>query len=352
VLERKDSTSNPLTAKHLAKLLSVCVFLALFLFYCIQAFSPRVHSQPTIAAATTQPPVADVGQDCKQCHGGIVENFVSEAHGKSAKFLSDSRASSCQVCHTNSAEHAKASSRTKSGADPGNPAKLAVSSANESCLQCHSRDRYLSEWKGGKHDRNDVSCLSCHSVHHTKFPQWTAAARQRSLENRTLGLIDVNAADAMLSSLTVEETCFQCHSDKRKAMLQRSTHLFRSENKVMKVGCSSCHNPHGGRGPKMLVGRTLNDTCFQCHAEKRGPFLWEHAPVQENCMTCHTPHGSNNTRLLAKRSHQSCMSCHINMLARHSTVAGFDVFTFNQGCINCHTQIHGSNHPSGRAFTR
>jgi hypothetical protein len=33
-------------------------------------------------------------------------------------------------------------------------------------------------------------------------------------------------------------------------------------------------------------------------------------------------------------------------------VAGFDVFTYNKGCVNCHTQIHGSNHPSGRAFTR
>ena len=29
-------------------------------------------------------------------------------------------------------------------------------------------------------------------------------------------------------------------------------------------------------------------------AEKRGPFLWEHAPVVENCTNCHTPHGSAN----------------------------------------------------------
>ena len=35
-----------------------------------------------------------------------------------------------------------------------------------------------------------------------------------------------------------------------------------------------------------------------------------------------------------------------------ATVAGFDVFTFNRGCVNCHSQIHGSNHPSGRTFTR
>ncbi|MBA2493567.1 MAG: hypothetical protein H0V31_02585 [Acidobacteria bacterium] len=244
------------------------------------------------------------------------------------------------------------SSPTKSGADPGNPAKSTASQANESCLQCHSRDRYISNWRGGKHDRNDVSCLSCHSVHHTKFSQSIAASHKRSVGNGSLDLTEVKSPESMLSSLTVDETCLRCHSDKRKAFLQRSTHLFRTENKIAKMNCASCHNPHGGEGPKMLQSRTLNETCFQCHAEKRGPFLWEHAPVQESCMTCHAPHGSNNAALLTRRTHQLCQVCHINMLARHQTVAGFDVFTFNRSCVNCHSQIHGSNHPSGKAFTR
>ena len=86
------------------------------------------------------------------------------------------------------------------------------------------------------------------------------------------------------------ETCFRCHSNIRKAQYQRSTHLFRTENHAMKVSCVSCHNPHGGEGRKMLVASSTNETCYQCHAEKRGPFLWEHAPVQENCMTCHSAH--------------------------------------------------------------
>ncbi len=42
----------------------------------------------------------------------------------------------------------------------------------------------------------------------------------------------------------------------------------------------------------------MNETCYTCHADKRGPFLWEHQPVNEDCTNCHTPHGSNITPLL------------------------------------------------------
>jgi hypothetical protein len=42
------------------------------------------------------------------------------------------------------------------------------------------------------------------------------------------------------------------------------------------------------------------------------------------------------------------------MLPRHSTTAGqaLDIWSINRGCANCHGQVHGSNHPGGRTFTR
>jgi DmsE family decaheme c-type cytochrome len=266
-----------------------------------------------------------VGEKCERCHSEIVASFALDLHGKSAKFLDDpSLEAKCEKCHGDGKKHM----RTRKPEDILNPAKLSATQANESCLQCHSRDRDMFDWRGGRHERTDMSCLSCHSAHHAKSPEY------------------------MLASLTAEEGCFRCHKDQRKAQFLRSTHLFRTENRVVKVGCASCHNPHGGEGRKMLQASSINETCYQCHAEKRGPFLWEHDPAQENCLTCHTPHGSNQASLLTARSHQLCQQCHVNMLPRHSTVAGFGVFTFNRGCVNCHSQIHGSNHPSGRAFTR
>ena len=63
--------------------------------------------------------------------------------------------------------------------------------------------------------------------------------------------------------------------------------------------CSDCHNPMGGPGDtKALKEFTVNETCYNCHADKRGPLLWEHQPVRENCLNCHTPHGSNQPRLM------------------------------------------------------
>ena len=104
----------------------------------------------------------------------------------------------------------------------------------------------------------------------------------------------------------------------------------------------------------MLKEHTVNNLCYTCHAEKRGPFLWDHPPVREDCMNCHSPHGSNNPKLLTARVHLLCQQCHIHMLPRHSTTAGkpLDIWSINRGCANCHAQVHGSNHPGGRTLTR
>jgi predicted CXXCH cytochrome family protein len=59
-----------------------------------------------------------------------------------------------------------------------------------------------------------------------------------------------------------------------------------------------------------MVKNTITETCYTCHAEKRGPFLWEHAPVVEDCTNCHSPHGSNVTPLLKTRAPMLCQTCH------------------------------------------
>jgi DmsE family decaheme c-type cytochrome len=119
--------------------------------------------------------------------------------------------------------------------------------------------------------------------------------------------------------------------------------------------CADCHNPHGSAGPHQLRAATVNDLCTTCHADKRGPFLWEHAPVRENCTTCHLAHGSNNAKVLASREPFLCQRCHA--ATRHpGTLYDKPDLTsnrlLNRSCTNCHSQIHGSNHPSGKTFLR
>jgi DmsE family decaheme c-type cytochrome len=138
------------------------------------------------------------------------------------------------------------------------------------------------------------------------------------------------------------------------------------------MACSDCHTPHGSAGPHLLLKNTVNETCYTCHAEKRGPFLWEHSPVNDECTTCHTPHGSTNAPLLRTRVPYLCQECHsgdhaaaINSGANLQDGAATTVNGImplggaaaraqlgGRACLNCHVLIHGSNHPAGAKYQR
>jgi DmsE family decaheme c-type cytochrome len=164
----------------------------------------------------------------------------------------------------------------------------------------------------------------------------------------------------LLSKGTQQEKCFTCHKEQRADTLKISTHPIDAGKMV----CTDCHNPHGAAGPKLLKMNTVNETCWQCHADKRGPFLWEHQPAVEDCTNCHTPHGSNITPLLKSRPPFLCQECHNGPHNSKSAVGpnagGFQdglsptnaaksglIFPSTQatarGCMNCHAMVHGSN---------
>ena len=112
-------------------------------------------------------------------------------------------------------------------------------------------------------------------------------------------------------------------------------------------------NPHGGFGQKMIKADSVNELCYTCHAEKRGPFRFEHPPVVENCLTCHEVHGSNHNNMLVRKTPQLCQGCHDVGDEHHSAEPFTSRNTFKgpapsermvgRACLNCHTNIHGSN---------
>jgi DmsE family decaheme c-type cytochrome len=257
---------------------------------------------------------------CAACHDEISAKFAGSAHGKA--FLHDEEYSeaSCVSCHGSGAEH------MESG-DPAQilqPAKASADKANEACLSCHSNDETRAHWRGSVHEAAGLKCAQCHSVHGS------------------------GPSHGKMVYETVNDLCVSCHTSQKMSMTQRSTHPLLSG----KLDCASCHNPHGTGAEHNLKADSVNDLCYSCHQEKRGPFLWEHSPVREDCMTCHKSHGSNNDKLLVARPAQLCQSCHLQ--GRHQTVAGLStaMWNVNRACLNCHAQIHGSNHPSGPLFQR
>jgi DmsE family decaheme c-type cytochrome len=161
---------------------------------------------------------------------------------------------------------------------------------------------------------------------------------------------------ALLAKATEFDTCGSCHL-RRKSALMRSAHMPMREGSMT---CASCHNPHGSTGPSLLKQDSVNDNCYTCHAEKQAPMLWEHPPVKENCLTCHDAHGSLHPRMQVAKQPRICQQCHDE--TRHPTQPYADASTapeffpnsrmFDRGCLNCHSQIHGSNHPAGMRFLR
>ena len=172
------------------------------------------------------------------------------------------------------------------------------------------------------HDNRGLMCTNCHTV-----------MKQVSRKSQ-------------LKTAFEPDTCFQCHKD-RRAQMFRSSHMPLREGKMV---CSDCHNPHGSFTEALLKKNSINDVCYTCHAEKRGPFLFEHLPVRENCDNCHDPHGSVNEASLKMSRPRICFECHG---AGHGSTSTLNSqTTMSRSCQNCHTQVHGSNAPAGGALQR
>lgn len=251
----------------------------------------------------------------------------------------DKRTPTCTDCHGDSDKHRLHKGSDKPPAVDRSFRKSSTTPAearNEACLTCHKGGNRM-QWVGSQHEAGDVACNSCHQVHNKK--------------------------DKVRDKVAQGEVCFTCHKQQRAETMRSSTHPVRAGG----VACSNCHNVHGSNGPKLLVKNTTNETCWTCHAEKRGPFLWEHPSASDDCMNCHSPHGSNQPTLLKVRQPYLCSSCHI--AGGHSTTAirsGNDLGAgvvpgaaasaapqmVGKSCTNCHTEVHGSNHPSGARFVR
>jgi len=267
---------------------------------------------------------------CLGCHS--VEPFFSTKHARRGDPRSPFAGLQCEACHGPGGKHVKgmlAGQMVPITTTFGPKSKQTAAQQNKPCLGCHERDSRM-EWKGSQHEAGEVACASCHQLH--------------------------TARDRVLTANGQTETCLACHIRQRGDFYKASVHPVRYGT----MRCSDCHSPHGsGAAGKLLAKPTLNQTCYACHAEKRGPLLWEHAPVSEDCSLCHTPHGSVHPALLKKPAPLLCQQCH--------SPAGHPSFAYTpQGlpggtpsgfllagsCTNCHSQVHGSNHPSGARLMR
>jgi DmsE family decaheme c-type cytochrome len=261
---------------------------------------------------------------CLGCHTSQATAFEQTLMGRIGKVQKGKM--ECENCHGAGSAHVKAGGGRGVGgiiSFRDNDKSRPVEANNAICLNCHENG-HRTYWNGSTHETRGLACTNCHQV-----------MKRTSVKNQ-------------MKKDTEADTCFQCHKDRQAQMLS-SAHMPQREGKMT---CSDCHNPHGSFSEALLKENSVNDTCYKCHADKRGPFLWEHYPVRDNCTNCHRPHGSNNEKMLKMMVPRLCAQCHT---AGHGSAPLGNpaaVQSFNRGCLNCHSKIHGSNAPGGILFQR
>ncbi|MBF0505703.1 MAG: DmsE family decaheme c-type cytochrome [Nitrospirae bacterium] len=319
---RKLSWRIGMQKKYLILLLIPLVFLL--------ASVSKSRSSEDATKETTEKEGFIGAETCQGCHETQYATYAKTIHSKK-HVKGPASQDACETCHGPGAKHVEKGGGR--GVDIFAFDKKADPRAKTAkCLACHEEQRQQKFWSMSKHKAEDVSCDNCHSPH--------------------------RGGDKLLKA-EKSEVCFQCHRDIKTMVNKQSHHPI----KEGKVSCSDCHNPHGEFGDKMIKADSVNELCYKCHADKRGPFMWEHPPVEENCTTCHNPHGSNHNRLLVMRTPQLCQQCHDGAYHPGTPYTQFSspaktafpaAQLVGRACLNCHNDVHGTNGPSayGQRFLK
>lgn len=265
---------------------------------------------------------------CTACHRDKFESFGANPHVALQDEAWQERLGgelTCLACHGDVTEHVSA------GGGLGNVFAFREEptlAQSERCLGCHS-DAHP-QFASSAHGTAGMGCTDCHSMHSSDAPN---AALLNAPSDSAMAFGTLRPASAV---------CVDCHQDAFTQFAFNERHRLHEGT----LDCTSCHDPHEPE-QRVLLGAFKQEACVQCHADKGGPFVFEHAASRvEGCTACHGSHGSPNRHMLThQRVGELCYTCHALVPQFH---LGFSPvapprFDLDTQCTNCHSTIHGSN---------
>ena len=211
----------------------------------------------------------------------------------------------CEKCHGPGSAHTKKPVR----ATIVNPARLSANRANDTCIQCHSQGRPLTNPVAGRHydwpvgydvskNLGDFWELEEHKLGETTFTHFADGTGHK---NRMQGNDFVQSA-----MYTHGVTCFSCHDPHGTS---NNADLLKPATAV----CLTCHGPNSPNGPHTAsieqhthhqAGSTGGE-CVNCHMPKIEqtianvnvrshtfkfipPAMTDQFKIPNPCTTCHT----------------------------------------------------------------
>jgi DmsE family decaheme c-type cytochrome len=222
--------------------------------------------------------------------------------------------------------------------------KIRPETRTDLCLKCHDMSAPTMAWHSSTHFQHGVACTDCHNPHPDSYVDPHVEIQHTHIDRKR----------RLPMSVDDPQACYKCHQDIYAKNAMPSHHPI----KEGKMVCSDCHDAHG-QTEGNLKEPTVNMVCYRCHAEKQGPFAYEHPPVTEDCGICHDPHGAVTNNLLHQPTTFLCLRCHTGHRTgpppggpNHDPLM-HDVgkspalqAAFYTDCTQCHSQIHGSDLPT------
>lgn len=340
---------------------AICVLIAA----TVACAQPTTQEQPETTGTYVGTAV------CRGCHRQVYEEWLLTPHRRTLFNTKNGPAwRGCEGCHGPGGPHVAA------GGGPGSIVNLAALSperTSEICLKCHNQKNVML-WKSSAHAISKLACNNCHDPHlpdratmlklidsarhsvqglNSAISDARLAANEaadKELRQQYLTKIDaLQNKKAALEHTSVDYEsklrrtnqaylCLTCHKQVEMQFKLPSHHPLYEE----KIVCSDCHNPHGGR-LQMLKEERKPETCYRCHAEVQGPFVFQHPPVNEDCTLCHKPHGAQYNNLLAQQDPFICLKCHAGPHSRSNQfLSEKRISDYYWRCTGCHFP-HGSD---------
>jgi predicted CXXCH cytochrome family protein len=242
---------------------------------------------------------------CLQCHTTGWDPNRADHGADEAEYRKGLLGIQCEACHGPGSEHVKGG---------GDPARITVSYAAETCGSCHVGDHNptYTEWKTSAHaaalaglkgsSHASDACLVCHSADYWYDRTVTLSTAQYGITCVMCHFAHGSNFDHQLRE-EGERLCAMCHTDER-ARPPASPHHTQDE---MLLGIGGYEWPQGG--PYQNSGHTyeVEERCIKCHMytkafEEGKPAIKGHTwkPRLEPCRECHP--GANTFNINGART--------------------------------------------------